>query len=454
MSTVKTVSGACGRGAMMCALVLFSANALAGGFHNADIGAKRMGQFFVVANNDDVTSIFHNPATLVNQHGTNFYHSQSWFFANLAFKLYDSKGNLWPRDHDLSPDWSIGWIPFVGVNSDLGTKNWRLAAAIYSPNAYGAAMPEDELTRYHATNVLFIAARATAAVAYDFSDKLALGFGVSLVPVYLNASRYLNGAVLNNSDAMYKPYQMAANESDPDVAAQVFKDEEAKLKKGDMPLNIEGLDFTWAWEVGVVVKPTKWLRIGMSFESGSKINLEGEASLTQPDGAKKTTTQHTTMVIPFALRGGISVNITPDFEIGSDIRYWHYQIFQEQLTTLDEPLGPISELRDIKNYGNSWGWCIGMNYRIIPELELMAGFQQDFTPIPEESYSLENPSRDQLGVSLGTRWHINDRWFVTLSMVRNWFNLVDVQTSQSLPPTNAKGNGDNFEVGFDFNVRL
>ena len=95
-----------------------------------------------------------------------------------------------------------------------------------------------------------------------------------------------------------------------------------------------------------------------------------------------------------------------------------------------------------------------MNYRIIPELELMAGFQQDFTPIPEESYSLENPSRDQLGVSLGTRWHINDRWFVTLSMVRNWFNLVDVQTSQSLPPTNAKGNGDNFEVGFDFNVRL
>jgi len=89
-------------------------------------------------------------------------------------------------------------------------------------------------------------------------------------------------------------------------------------------------------------------------------------------------------------------------------------------------------------------------YRVIPELEFMVGYQEDYTPIPDETYTLDNPSRDQRGISFGVRWRPLPRHRFGLAIVRNWFDLVDVQTSMSTPPANAKGHATNFEVGFDY----
>jgi len=410
------------------ACVLAPAAASAGGFSNPDFGIRRLGMFAVTARPDDGTALFHNPAGLTLEQGTRFYHAQSWFFPNLGIRLYDSEGYLHP-EHEIQPTLNVGAIPFLGGSFDLGSPRLRLAVGVYAPNAYGAMLPDDEATRYYVTEALFVAARATAAVGWAVTEKMSLGGSLSLIPVYLTATRKINALVLAEPDRRF----------DPVSATEDF----------DSTLELDGRDLTLAADLGVILRPLPTLRLGAAFASGSPVTLEGDVRLTNPDGSEVRTRHRTRMSLPFTLRAGFKWEFAPDFQLGADIYYWHYQVFQEQRTELDEPILGMAELVDPKNYGNCWAWNAGLLYRLHPRLELLASYQQDFTPIPERTFTLDNPTRDQSGVSLVARWQVNERWRIGVACVRNWFELADVQTSLANPPANMKGHGGNTEFGFD-----
>jgi len=76
-----------------------------------------------------------------------------------------------------------------------------------------------------------------------------------------------------------------------------------------------------------------------------------------------------------------------------------------------------------------------------PELELMLGLMYDQSPIPDETFTLDNPSLSQLGGSLGARMVLYDRWRVALSYILLFYLERDVRTSQTSPPTNVRGSG-------------
>ena len=420
---------------VVLALACPASDARAAGFTNLDIGVRRMGMFSVMAKPDDATAIFHNPAGLTLQEGTRFYHSQSWFVVDLGIRLYDSAGVLHP-DHEIKPSWNVGAIPFIGIVSDLGTKDLRIGFGVYAPNAYGASLPEDEATRYHVTAALFLASRATASVAYRFTPKFSLGASFHVINVYLKATRYMNALVLANPDRRF--------------------DDPAKTTtaESDARLDITGGAWTWAWDLGVLFEPLPTLKIGAQFASGSAITLKGGVTLTPKHGAVQKADQSTDMSLPFSLRAGINWEFQPGFELAGDVYWWHYQVFQEQRTILSQPIMGLPGFTDPKNYHNAWAWNLGFLYRPLPELELMTGFQMDDTPMPSNTYTLDNPTTKQYGVGLGIRWQCTDEVRLGLAMVRNWFEMLDVQTSVGTPPSNFKGHGSNFEIGFDIDWRF
>lgn len=415
------------------ACCLASSTSLASGFHNEDFGVRRMGMFSVVARPDDGTAVFHNPAGMTLFEGTRFYSSLSVFYLDLGLRLYDSQGQLRP-EHELGPDWNIGILPFVGIASDLGTDDLRLGLAVYAPNAYGAAMPDDEPTRYHVTKALFISSRATVTGAYEVNDRFSIGANISVVHNYLTMSRYMNAAVFQDPDRRFDP---------PSQTSPL-----------DAKLDISGQHVTYAWDVGFLLSPTDDLKLGAAFFSGSDVNLRGDARLEYANGTIEETKHTTTLKIPFTIRAGLNYELTEDFEVGADIRYYHYQVFQEQRTDLDEPIMGIDALVDPKNYTNAWNWSIGILYHVTDTVEFMSGYQEDYTPIPTRTFSLDNPSRDQKGVGLGLRWQATEGSRFGIAFVRNWFDLVDVQDNIANPPANAKGYGSNTELGLDYTLQL
>jgi len=412
-------------------LLLLSASRplLAGGFTNLDFGIRRMGMFAVTARPDDGTAIFHNPAGMTLLEGTQFYSHLSIFHSGLGLKLYDSEGLLQPEDHEISPDISVGFIPFLGITTDWGVEGLRTGFAVYAPNAYGASLPGAEATRYHVLQALFVAARITAAGAYAITDRLSIGASVSLLPVYLTAQRMMNPLVLADPDARFLPV--------------------SQTRGADARLEIEGLDFTWSWDLGVIFRPIDTLRIGVAFQAGSPVELEGDVVLKQADGTRVKTRHTTKLTIPLTLRAGFNWEFAPGFELGADIYWWRYSVFQEQVTRLSQPVMGIGEFVDPKDYDDSWNWCVGLLYHVLPQLELMIGYQEDYTPIPSRTFTLENPSRDQRGISLGLRWQVSDRVRIGAAYVRNWFTPPQVQDSIGTPPSNGKGHGANDEWGID-----
>jgi long-subunit fatty acid transport protein len=321
----------------------------------------------------------------------------------------------------VTPDFNLGALPFLGVASDLGTRRWRVGLGLYAPNGLGASLPDDEPTRYHATDVIFVASRATLAAACEVTDRLSVGVSASLVYTYLNAHRVLNAMVLADPDQRFLPLDQTA--------------------PYDHDLAIEGHGWTGAFDVGLLFRPFDPLRLGLVFASGSPVTLDGDVTLTAPDGTKQHARQHTRMTLPFTLKAGLNWEFAPDFEVGLDVIYWHYQVFQEQVSTLSTPLLGLTGFRDPKDFGNSVLWNVGLVYHVLPSLEVMGGFQQDFTPTPTRTYALESPARDSMGVALGSRWQIDERWRVGAAFNRIWFALTDVQDSLTTPPTNAKGYG-------------
>ncbi|MFH1529987.1 MAG: outer membrane protein transport protein [Pseudomonadota bacterium] len=420
--------------ATLLLLLLLPAAAYAGGFSNPDTGVRRMGMFAVMAKSDDPTTVFHNPAGMIWLEGTHLYHAQSWFIVDFGARMYDSQGVLRPG-HEIKPDLNVGALPFLAVTTDFGGIEWfRMGLAVYAPNAYGARMPKDEPTRYHATDVLFLASRATLAAAFEITPKFILGVSADLVNVQLTAKRFMNPLVLDDPDKRFW---------DP-------KD----LASTDSTLSIDGHGWSYAWNVGLLLRPTERFSFGAMFASGSPIVLRGNVDLRQANGVTVHTRQRTEVSLPFTLRAGINWEFAEDFEFAADVFYWHYQIFQEQRTELRDPILGMDSFVDPKNYSNSWAWNAGLLYRVIPQVEVMGGFQMDFTPIPTSTYTLDNPSRDQIGIGLGVRWRCHRKVRIGLAMVRNWFELADVQDSQSNPPTNVKGHASNFEVGFEVDWRI
>ena len=417
--------------------VLRPAPALAGGFSGLDFGTRRMGMYAVTARPDDPTAIYHNPAGLTLQHGTNLYFGTSVIIGDLNFRLYDSQGKLRP-DEGIEPTFNVGATPMLAITSDLGTEDLRVGLGFYAPNGFGAALPEDAPTRYHAVDALFLTTRATFALAYEFTEVLSLAASISAIHVYLGARQMMNQRML-----LYEDWDIrfqSPEETAPD----------------DYWLTLDGQDWTWTWDLGAIIRPIPPLRIGVSFSAGSAVTLEGKAELqrVQADpvtGERATVSarHETGMALPFTFRFGLNWEYLPGFEIGLDVVWWHYQVLQEQRTTLSEPLLGMTEMVDAKNYRNGVLWCIGLLYEPLPELELMMGWQMDFSPIPEETYTLQTPARDSYGLTGGIRWQATDSLRVGLALSRIWFELVNVQTSRTKPPTNGKGYGGLTYVSID-----
>jgi long-subunit fatty acid transport protein len=127
---------------------------------------------------------------------------------------------------------------------------------------------------------------------------------------------------------------------------------------------------------------------------------------------------------------------------------------QEQRSMLEKPIMGMTGFTDPKDFGNSWSWNTGLMYHLLANLELMVGWQMDFSPTPNRTFSLDNASRDQNGLSLGARWQITDHWRAGLAYVHNWVSVINVQDSIGTPPTNAKGVAANNEFGFDVDYRF
>ena len=71
----------------------------------------------------------------------------------------------------------------------------------------------------------------------------------------------------------------------------------------------------------------------------------------------------------------------------------------------------------------------------------MFGGGYDRSPIPDETFSIDNPALSHVKFSVGVRWRINPRWRLALTYFLVVFLKRDITTSETKPPTNLRVSG-------------
>ena len=463
--------------------VLTPAPAHAGGFHISIVGVRRTGMMTNLANPDDGTALFHNPAGLADQHGTRLHLSSGMTFlkTHVAVQALDPKrfpeinadpcggpeepACDWPiRDGyyvgEITPERYLGVIPYLGISQDLGVvspglRDVVVSVATYAPGAYGAFLPEDAPTAYYVTEGLFIVAAATAGVGWRLSQRLSLGASVSY-----NYMRLGYGQKLALADVLTEPGE--------EVDAIAYA---AQYAYGDLQMDYGGQDHGMGWGVGALVTLTSWWSLGLGYQGATAPHFRGDVSIRslgsrlsgEPGrsadnlrgeftklGYTLPTELEVEMPIPPAFAVGTSVHPTDWLELGLDFRLWLYSIYDKQSIRPIYPDGdgkqPMTEesLSHDKHYSNSYEVALGVLVRPFsrwPGLELMGGVAYDRSPVPDETFSIDNPSMNQAIVSAGVRAGLGERWKVGLAYMMINYLERDITTSTSSPPVNVRIRG-------------
>jgi long-subunit fatty acid transport protein len=467
-------------------LCLLPSRASAGGFHITIVGVRRTGMMANLATPDDVTALFHNPAGLADLPGAQLHLSSGVTMLSnqttlraldpARFPEINPAGCgeagrppcLWPVDADgyyqanFEPEKYVGVIPYLGYSQNLGFLSRKLrgltaSVAVYAPNAYGASLPQGAPTAYFVMDGLFLVAAATTGVGWRINDRLSIGASLSYNYLRLGFSQKFS-----STDVLTPAGQV------PDATAKA-----AQLLIGDLGLDFSGADHGFGWGVGVLVTPWPWLAIGLTYSGQTAARFEGELVLTgagstsRPEvkrlsaeqlrplvntlGSKLPTALTVEMPIPPAFGLGASLRPSEWVEVALDFRLWLYSVFERQamIPRYDpaeqgkEPMTEASLSKD-KHYGQSYELAAGVlvrPFRGRKLLELMAGVAFDRSPVPDETFSIDNPSMNQLIFSLGVRARLGERWRVGAAYMLINYLRREITTSQSSPPVNVRISG-------------
>lgn len=422
----------------VAAVLLVPRAAEAGGFGIPEVGARRTAMAAVVGRPDEPSAIFHNPAGLTLQPGLRVYATFGLSLLNTEFKLrpWDC-GDMGCRSDDIldtspgsdgyyattRPTRAMGAIPMLTVSAEiLPGKLWGAIGA-YVSNGTGAAFAEDDVTRYHLIEGYIISPTVTAVAAYQVTPELAVGAGAGMMKVLVKGRRY------------FYPF---------------LDGRDLRPLFGSNPeLELEGEDWAFTWNAGVVARPIPKLTLGATVIGRVDPELIGPVTVTYGDDSPTPGDQlHgfaiTGLVLPWTFFGGANYDVTPWLEVGAETRYYLYRSYKEQYTKLNN-IPFATELRTPKNYGDSWQLAGGIRVHDVarlPRVELMLGTHYDKTPAPPETVTLDQPTFTHIGLHSGVRWQVG-RYRLAATYIHYWYEIPVISESLTMPPSNIRGEGGN-----------
>ena len=390
-------------------LLVAPAMVRAEGYLATDFGVRRMAARAVIAHADDGTAMTHNPACLLLLPGTTLYVGHTASVGAMGLRVYDAEGQLAPAQ-EITPEHWYGHLPYLAAVSDFGVPWLRIGTSVNLARARWLEFAPTALSNVSLVNDTAWTLRWGTVAAFRISPKFNLGVGISLLHT---RRQWSLGATAANSG--------------------ILPEEVGNL------LEREGSGTSYNFNLGFHFRPVRPLEIGVVFETGTLMEMAGDV--------RGTSLTHTTsFAIPFQLSGGARWTFAEHFALAADVRMWHFQVHQEERSNYGAGIGEVGIPR---NYEQSYAWSTGLSYLPSPGLEVMVGYEQEFSGAPANTYQLVDPTRDGQSVGLGAKLEVLPGLDVGVGVAQTWFDLLDIQGSALPDPFNAKVRASMTEVTVD-----
>jgi long-chain fatty acid transport protein len=351
-------------------MACMAGNLSAAGFRMANQAAapNAMGNAYVAVA-EDASSVWYNPAAMVNLEKTNMSLGSVMVISQTKHHNTESNTSITDKTHrtytllphfyathKLADKWALG----LGVNVPFGlSTNWDDTKAI---------------TRSIATYSTIRAMDYNFNAAYKLDDKLSLALGLDYYKLDAEMDKWytvlhpISGATLY--DAEY-------------------------LLKGD--------GHGTGYNVAAMYKYTDKMQFGANYRSGVKVNVKGSVfhpALGGP-GHGYFNDANTRIHLPDMFQLGAAYQYTDKWLFSAEADYTNWATYHKLVIKWNNDTTTSTEQ---KSWNSVWAYRVGAQYKYADNLKFRGGAYYDNTPVGDRHLETRSPDADRIGLSLGAGW--------------------------------------------------
>ena len=402
------------------AAIAAPASAHAAGFQLKEQSVSGQGTSFAgvtAGGNGDASAMFFNPATMGLVKGGQVVQTATGVMPQS--KLESASGT---RSR------ALGGSTISGVTSDGDIAQDAIVPSGYivysvtdalkvglsgnSPWGLVTAYPENWVGRYHGIRSSLRTYNFTPTVSYQVHPMLTLGAGVQF--------QYAKAKLSSGIDAGASVRRPGAFDTIGDAV---------------------GDDWGWGITAGALIEPMKGTRIGLSYRSAVKHELEGNLTFATPPGtpgalAAQFQTQKikAKLVTPEVVNFGLVQDITPNWAVMADIQWTNWSRFRT--LRINAANAAFSSSTD-ENWNDTWFYALGTTYKVNDALTLRTGVAFDKGAVDTEFRTPRIPEQDRYWVSIGAGYKVTEAFQIDAAYSHVFvpgadINLIDTGTRGNL----------------------
>ncbi len=344
-------------------------------------------------------------------------------------------------------------LPFIGVNTDFGTKNLRGGYAFYIPfgglatwdrdknNVPGMPGSSDGPQRWHNISGQILAIYNTLALAYKFGDS-GFSIGANVSPIIHNVKTVRARNVDGSDDTVHN----------------------GTLTEGRSLVSATGFNLNAA--IGLYWEVNQQLHLGLSYSAPpgfySDTRMKGElrqqlgTASAEADGAGQKIDFFQTY--PDILRlGGTYMFPNRKLEMRADFEYVRWSVFKRQcVVARGETCNVADDGRDLsggkvilnipRNWNDAIGVRVGPGYHVNDQLELFGSLGMTTPAVPKSTIDASTIDALRLYFAAGARYEISKHFAIAGSYNHiHFFNVnTNGENDQNIErfPARAPGGGD------------
>ncbi|KPP99253.1 OmpP1/FadL family transporter [Marinobacter sp. HL-58] len=376
------------------------ASALAGGFALNEQSASAMGvaNAGTAANPENATTVLFNPAGMSQLSGTNL----SFGAAVLDIDAEAREGAEATNQVGAPVTGSRGGdiadpavLPNLYMTHEV-SDSIDVGFGIHAPYGLAADYEDDFVGRYFADETELTAIAFTPSISVSNGEGLSMGAGINIIHAEGKLTKFQDNSAVSLSGT----------------------GDSSTL--GDGYADIEGDDIGVTFRVGFLYEMSERTQFGLTAQTGTELNLEGDADLTNyvnPGVGIDTPTNASEKVeVPLAIPESVTVGaqhqLTDTVTLLAGATYAKWSRFEELDVISRETGGEVTQSPQegevlshvTEEWENTWQFNLGAIWQATPEWAFKTGYAFDESPVNEDYVTARIPSNDRHWLTLGAQW--------------------------------------------------
>ncbi|KJZ50001.1 MULTISPECIES: OmpP1/FadL family transporter [Pseudomonas] len=371
------------------AVAMASTQIFASGFAINEQSISGMGTGFAGRSSaaDDASTIFGNPAGMSRIKREQVTGGVAMLDAHTDISHASSSPNSGTNDGDM--------VPFIAVPMGYYVKpiddKWTFGVGVYAPFGLVTDYENNFAGRYFGSKSEVKVVTLQPTVSYAFNDKVSVGFGPTI--------NHINGTLESNLSILAGP---------PD----------GKVK-------IKGDDTALGYNIGVLVQATDSTRVGLTYHSKVKYELEGDTKVNynllgligqNPNQKYDASLDVTT---PESVDFSVTHQLDDKWTLYAGSTWTRWSRLKE-ITVENKGVpavlnGQFGTITEEQNWHDTWAHAIGASYQLNKQWVLRTGLSVDQAPTNNVNRSPRIPTGDRKIFSVGAGWSPTDDLTIDLA---------------------------------------